>query len=570
MRGKRTRNAAEPSNKITSRNSKKRKTQSSEDMGCIESKSEGGATTSKGNGKKAKKVTPAPPQDKYQPCSKCPSLEKTVSDLQDEVQKHKRESRRLIDDGDERNKDLKSQLDSALHQVEELKSAKEQIEKEKTTAAKANDERYAKTCNKIEDLTNKLERAETKLREKHNELQAVSEKAKEKVRILTDDLRKLKAENERLLNRVSELAGAKLSAGNPNLVDISDENRPTKLAERYSELYDNDWTDAFTVLIDSGYDDPKVVEILLKLLITIFNECKSYADEDLESFNRNIVKSFRYDENSAEAMVLKKQYTDRRKKIYRGLKSAVKPKIDAKLRHILPETDRNGVQKFTEEAFDICMLMCVQDPHVVIGNVIDNPDSTFDATKYKAYTKSGKRIAYFVWPPLYLHQDGPILAKGIAQGQQDSLKKKRAPSKIPVAANDGTETQAIVQKQENSGTSKQETTKPLAPGQKDLSKSQQSKGASTNEPARNAGQVAGTDKQTTSEKSKRETNKGLKSVINVSVQGIQHQSSAKSPNRPISDTGRKAQLTIATAETEMRHSVPSRKNNPEYTKSAYI
>ena len=66
--------------------------------------------------------------------------------------------------------------------------------------------------------------------------------------------------------RVSELAGAKLSAGNPNLVDISDENRPTKLAERYSELYDNAWTDAFGVLIDSGYDDTKAIDILLNFL----------------------------------------------------------------------------------------------------------------------------------------------------------------------------------------------------------------------------------------------------------------------------------------------------------------
>jgi hypothetical protein len=39
-----------------------------------------------------------------------------------------------------------------------------------------------------------------------------------------------------------------LTDGNANIADLSDENRPTKLSEKYSELYDNQWTDAFTYL----------------------------------------------------------------------------------------------------------------------------------------------------------------------------------------------------------------------------------------------------------------------------------------------------------------------------------
>ena len=42
--------------------------------------------------------------------------------------------------------------------------------------------------------------------------------------------------------RLSELAGAKLTEGNPNIADLSDKNRPTNLAENFSELYDNEWT----------------------------------------------------------------------------------------------------------------------------------------------------------------------------------------------------------------------------------------------------------------------------------------------------------------------------------------
>ena len=69
--------------------------------------------------------------------------------------------------------------------------------------------------------------------------------------------------------RVSELAGAKLAAGNPNLVDISDENRPTKLAERYNELYDNDWTDAFDTLTAKGQTDEMVIKTLKDILMVV-------------------------------------------------------------------------------------------------------------------------------------------------------------------------------------------------------------------------------------------------------------------------------------------------------------
>lgn len=56
-------------------------------------------------------------------------------------------------------------------------------------------------------------------------------------------------------------------AGDENLVDLSDENRPVKLGERYSELYDNEWTDAFEVLTtELQYDDTAAFQKLIEIL----------------------------------------------------------------------------------------------------------------------------------------------------------------------------------------------------------------------------------------------------------------------------------------------------------------
>ena len=64
--------------------------------------------------------------------------------------------------------------------------------------------------------------------------------------------------------RLSKLMGQKLTDANPNIADLSDLNRPTKLAERFIELYDNQWTDAFEE-IDNG-DENQTIGKLLNIL----------------------------------------------------------------------------------------------------------------------------------------------------------------------------------------------------------------------------------------------------------------------------------------------------------------
>lgn len=62
------------------------------------------------------------------------------------------------------------------------------------------------------------------------------------------------------------MAGEKLTMDNPNVADLSDMNRPTKLGELYSELYDNEWTDAYVSLTKSDYDEKEAIDILRETL----------------------------------------------------------------------------------------------------------------------------------------------------------------------------------------------------------------------------------------------------------------------------------------------------------------
>ena len=72
--------------------------------------------------------------------------------------------------------------------------------------------------------------------------------------------------NAMLHCRLSRLAAQRLTDNDPIITDMSDKNRPTKLAECYCELYDNQWTDAFDTFDSSFNDEEKCISMLIVIL----------------------------------------------------------------------------------------------------------------------------------------------------------------------------------------------------------------------------------------------------------------------------------------------------------------
>ena len=77
-------------------------------------------------------------------------------------------------------------------------------------------------------------------------------------------------------HNVSFSPGGFINAGlsdEPGYVDLKDENRPTKMPERYNQLYDNDWTDAFCELTNNqGLMEQHAIHILLEILMVKFRK----------------------------------------------------------------------------------------------------------------------------------------------------------------------------------------------------------------------------------------------------------------------------------------------------------
>lgn len=65
----------------------------------------------------------------------------------------------------------------------------------------------------------------------------------------------------------------------------------------------------------------------------------------------------------------------------------------------------------------LCWMMVVQNPPMSL-NTDAAEGKQLNSDMYRTYTKNGKYVDFLVWPALLLHEHGPTVCKGIAQGKQ--------------------------------------------------------------------------------------------------------------------------------------------------------
>ena len=69
---------------------------------------------------------------------------------------------------------------------------------------------------------------------------------------------------------------------------------------------------------------------------------------------------------------------------------------------------------FVKRIVELCWWMQAVQPQVHLDCSIPT-DGKFNQEHFKAYMKSGSKIDYIVWPVMFLHENGPLLSKGVAQ-----------------------------------------------------------------------------------------------------------------------------------------------------------
>ncbi|XP_060584756.1 uncharacterized protein LOC132740787 [Ruditapes philippinarum] len=305
-----------------------------------------------------------------------------------------------------------------------------------------------------------------------------------KLRQEIENLKKLRLENkdklmeeemkkEELLLR--KVADEKSTKDNPAIPDFSDSNRPTKLDEVYSELYDNEWTDAFDGLTGGGHDDEEAISTLHLTLLNVYDFCKKKAQTMLtktddavnylfeeykllqdnpgtndasvttmqkkrlsnmqksdfseggEEDNFELTEKWRYKkdngtgtENVRASMALQRfeAILDKLKVFQKEVAEIMVPVVQKAYFKASWRNDEfvPALKPFIRKCIYVCWMMVVQSLPMCIHVIDVNEQDKFDKNLYREYTTSGSHIKYIVWPAMLLHENGPVVCKGIAQG----------------------------------------------------------------------------------------------------------------------------------------------------------
>ncbi|XP_052794075.1 uncharacterized protein LOC128227501 [Mya arenaria] len=271
---------------------------------------------------------------------------------------------------------------------------------------------------KIEETRRELEKLQidcTSFRQKWEEEQRKRQEAEMKCENFQQKFLDEKKAKDDALMRLSSLASSKLRDNNPNIADLSDQNRPTKIAEKMSELYDNEWTDAYDDL-EKNSSGTDIISILLGVLKDTFDECRKLA---VDNFFERIEKAIKYpilEESDTPVACELPNEVKQQIKEYRKLKS---PKYMDRIKNILKNkvtlpSNSEDVQKYFRECVEVCWLAAVQDPPLHMRFKVIN--RKFNSEIFRDYIARGPFMDFMVWPPLFLKENGPLLSKGVAQG----------------------------------------------------------------------------------------------------------------------------------------------------------
>lgn len=275
---------------------------------------------------------------------------------------------------------------------------------------------------------------ELKVREQTNErLQRDLQTYKDQLQQYKDDLKRSKRDldieikaREEAQNRLSEMMGKQLKNNNPAITDLSDPDRPLSLVEKFSNVYDNEWTDTIEEIEQVTGNERTATKILLNVVIDTYLECYNLRHKG------NYVLELKYSSATVQQKVneiadeykiqLKKMKTNQLQSLKQGILQKLATGVDGKVLSCLSQSKK----QYFEKCLELCWIMVCHSPPVHLD--WEYKGHPFDLQILRPFTEAGDVVDYIIWPVMFLHKNGPLLCKGVAQGRSSSHQHKQGRS----------------------------------------------------------------------------------------------------------------------------------------------
>ncbi|CAG2222584.1 unnamed protein product [Mytilus edulis] len=185
---------------------------------------------------------------------------------------------------------------------------------------------------------------------------------------------------------------------NPMITDISDTNRPTKVAEQFSALYDNEWTDAFDAIARLEGKKANIEKEIIIYLDDVLRNIYVYTVKRVPALVDNIALQLEQTMLDPVSSTKEKDFK----------KTELRPSLQK-------YQDNFNVNKYMDKCIEICWFMNVLDPPMVLKWPMEHQNAEDLVANFRHYTKAGIQLDFAVWPALLFYDQGPLVVKGVMQ-----------------------------------------------------------------------------------------------------------------------------------------------------------
>ncbi|XP_063438679.1 uncharacterized protein LOC134719619 [Mytilus trossulus] len=221
---------------------------------------------------------------------------------------------------------------------------------------------------------------------------------------------------------INDKPAVKLSIDTGTTTNVSylpDLIRPSKIATKLQDLYESDYADILEAIVGKGRDNSKSEEFLLQILHVAYDECRKQAHAQINTITQALHPTCGIDgiETSLPSDVVKPLIEYRRKNALQYLPRLIKSFVET-----LPNmVDISNAQlldctSFIEKSIECCWLMCVTEPPMFL-KFEWNKSEQIDLDQLDIEGGDGRNVDSMRWPPLYLHENGPLMNKGVVNAK---------------------------------------------------------------------------------------------------------------------------------------------------------
>ncbi|CAC5426605.1 unnamed protein product [Mytilus coruscus] len=205
---------------------------------------------------------------------------------------------------------------------------------------------------------------------------------------------------------------------------LTDPNRPTKIAEKFDDLFHGEWDECYTSLQKDGKDKLVSVNILVTILKQSHQACEHFMTKQikrLESIltqhqpknDKKICVSRTFSSGTFKSIQLL-----RRRNVQKYLSEIYEDSV-CLLRKECNLSD-NQI-KFCETYIRKCVLNCFymltsEKPMYMKWTFYQG--DVIDSLSLENFKSEGTRVDFMVWPALYLFYGGPLLNKGFVKAMK--------------------------------------------------------------------------------------------------------------------------------------------------------